>query len=73
MQHCERGKTYEKNTVMNGLILMKGEKFKLQLPDMETYYNGKVEYVYMIKEKEIRKDIFLSKMKWHAILSVFLR
>ncbi len=43
----------EKNTVMNGLILMKGEKFKLQLPDMETYYNGKVEYVYMIKEKEV--------------------
>lgn len=42
-----------KNDSFDGMITLKGDKFKLSLRDMETYYNGKIQSVVMTKEKEV--------------------
>lgn len=34
-------------------LLLKSEKFKLTISNVETYYDGKTEYVHLIKEKEV--------------------
>lgn len=36
-----------------GKVILKGEKFKLQMQEIETYFDGKTECVYMVKEGEV--------------------
>jgi len=42
-----------KSETYNGSAMLKGEKFKLSLKDVDTYFDGKVEAVHMVKEKEV--------------------
>lgn len=36
-----------------GTIQMKGDKFKLETPDMVTWYNGKTQWVYVERNEEV--------------------
>lgn len=36
-----------------GVINMKGDKFKLETPDMITWYNGKTQWVYLMRNEEV--------------------
>lgn len=36
-----------------GVIQMKGDKFKLQTPDMVTWYDGKVQWTYLDRTEEV--------------------
>lgn len=42
-----------KSESFNGDVLLKGEKFKLSLQGVNTYFDGKVQSVHMVKEKEV--------------------
>lgn len=42
-----------KKQTIKGALLIKGSKFKLTLPEVCTYYDGKTEYVHLLKEKEV--------------------
>lgn len=42
-----------KSEKFDGNALLKGEKFKLSLRDVDTYFDGKVQSVHMVKEKEV--------------------
>lgn len=42
-----------KKSTIKGNLLTKKEKFKLSLPDVVTYYDGKTEYVHLLKENEV--------------------
>ncbi len=48
----EDTKTYEKD-VVKGDIVMQGIKFKITSPLIQTYFDGKDQYVYMTKNKEV--------------------
>ena len=37
----------------SGSLKVKGNKFKLSLSDVDTYYDGKTQYVHLVKEKEV--------------------
>ncbi|MBR5973259.1 MAG: outer-membrane lipoprotein carrier protein LolA [Paludibacteraceae bacterium] len=43
----------EKSENFQGNVLLKGEKFKLSLADVDTYFDGKTQYVLMKKENEV--------------------
>lgn len=36
-----------------GVINMKGDKFKLETPDMITWYNGETQWVYLMRNEEV--------------------
>lgn len=38
---------------MKGFLLLKGEKFKLSVAGVDTYFDGKTEYVYMPESSEV--------------------
>lgn len=38
---------------LKGYLLLKGEKFKLSLAGIDTYFDGKTEYVYMPESSEV--------------------
>lgn len=38
---------------LKGYLLLKGEKFKLSVAGVDTYFNGKTEYVYMPESAEV--------------------
>lgn len=42
-----------KNATYEGYALLKGERFKMSLKDVDTYFDGKTEAVHMVKEKEV--------------------
>lgn len=42
-----------KNSNYKGSLKVKGNKFKLSLSDVDTYYDGKTQYVHLVKEKEV--------------------
>lgn len=42
-----------KQDTYNGSALLKGDKFKLSLRNVDTYFDGKTEAVHMVKEKEV--------------------
>lgn len=42
-----------KKSTIKGNLLTKKEKFKLTFPDVVTYYDGKTEYVHLLKENEV--------------------
>lgn len=42
-----------KNQTYPATLLLKSSKFKLSLANVDTYYDGKTEYVHLIKEKEV--------------------
>lgn len=42
-----------KKTNYKGSLKVKGSKFKLSLSDVDTYYDGKTQYVHLIKDKEV--------------------
>ena len=48
----ENNQTNEKQT-LSGALWLKGNKFKLVADDIETYYNGKTQWVYMVDEDEV--------------------
>lgn len=43
----------EKKEVIKGDVVMKGKKFRLMVPKVNTYYDGKSQYVYMLKNNEV--------------------
>ncbi len=43
----------EKQQTVKGNIVVKGKKFKLTVPTVHTYYDGKTQYVHMLKNKEV--------------------
>lgn len=43
----------EKTHKFNGYVLMKGNKFFLNLPMSQTFFNGKTQYVYVRKNNEV--------------------
>ncbi len=43
----------DKSENFQGNVLLKGEKFKLSLADVDTYFDGKTQYVLMKKENEV--------------------
>ena len=43
----------EKSENFQGNVLLKGEKFKLSLADVDTYFDGKTQYVLMKKENDV--------------------
>jgi len=38
---------------LDGTLWLKGNKFKLAIDDIETYYDGKTQWVYMIDDEEV--------------------
>lgn len=42
-----------KSESFDGSALLKGERFKLSLRDVDTYFDGKTQSVHMVKEKEV--------------------
>lgn len=42
-----------KSETFKGSAILKGEKFKMSLKDVDTYFDGKTEAVHMVKEKEV--------------------
>lgn len=38
---------------LEGIIQMKGDKFKLETPDMTTWYDGKTQWVYVERNEEV--------------------
>lgn len=36
-----------------GVINMKGDKFKLETPDMITWYNGETQWIYLMRNEEV--------------------
>lgn len=42
-----------KKSDFKGSLKVKGSKFKLSLSDVDTYYDGKTQYVHLTKEKEV--------------------
>lgn len=40
-----------------GVINMKGDKFKLETPDMITWYNGETQWVYLMRNEEVNVSI----------------
>lgn len=48
----EDTKTGKKETT-NGNLVVKGDKFVLSLPDAQTYFNGKEEWIYVAKNNEV--------------------
>lgn len=42
-----------KTSSIKGQLQLKNQKFKLSLPDVVTYFDGKTEYVHLVKEKEV--------------------
>ncbi len=42
-----------KNATYEGFVLLKGERFRMSLKDVDTYFDGKTEAVHMVKEKEV--------------------
>ena len=50
--HVDNEQTNKKQNIP-GVLSLKGNKFKLSLAGVETYYDRKTEYVYLIKEKEV--------------------
>ena len=43
----------DKENSFSGSVLLKGEKFLLSIKDVDTYFDGKTQYVLMKKEKEV--------------------
>lgn len=43
----------EKKEIVNGDVVFKNEKFKLMVPKVQTYFDGKTQYVYMPKNNEV--------------------
>jgi len=43
----------DKKKVVKGDAVVKGNKFKLTVPAVHTYFDGKSEYVYVLKNKEV--------------------
>ena len=42
-----------KSESFKGSAILKGEKFKMSLKDVDTYFDGKTQAVHMVKEKEV--------------------
>ena len=47
----------DKKQTLNGTLWLKGNKFKLAVSDMETYYNGKTQWVYMPDDEEVTVSV----------------
>ncbi len=48
----EDTKTKQKDLI-KGTFVLKGDKFKITLPQTHTYYDGKTEYVHLLKSNEV--------------------
>ncbi|MBN1462471.1 MAG: outer membrane lipoprotein carrier protein LolA [Paludibacteraceae bacterium] len=43
----------EKKEIVKGVVVMKDKKFKLTTPKVHSYFDGKTQYVHMLKNKEV--------------------
>ncbi|MDR1699152.1 MAG: outer membrane lipoprotein carrier protein LolA [Prevotellaceae bacterium] len=48
----EAGQSEQKQTI-NGSLWLKGNKFRLAIPGVETYFDGTTQWVYMTEAKEV--------------------